>query len=175
MENLDKDFTDKLLLWIRELHKRDLNITIKQTYVSPLEQAKLWKSGHSDSDIDLVIQKLKEDSCDCIAQLIAEAKADIGPFVTNLLPGCDWSNWGFSMHYHLHKAGSDTKLSCHSAEYKVASRWALKLGVFTGDSLKPNVLKPNIIQAYQETTPVDFYSLKEIDKKLKTWCDDNSY
>lgn len=175
MEQLDTDFKAKLLAWIQELTKRDLWIDIKQTYVSPLEQAKLWKSGHSDSDIDLVIQQLKEQSCYCIAQVVAEAKADIGPFVTNLLPGCDWSNWGYSMHYNLHKTGCNKLLSCHGPEYKIATRWAVKCGLFTGDVLIPRVLKPTTIQYYEETTPVDLWGMKTIDEKLRVWCDENSY
>lgn len=174
MEGLDKGFQSKILDWIEELRKRDLCIEIKQGYISPFEQAKLWKSGHSDSDIDETIQNLQSRGHNCIAEMIMDATSTIGPLTTNLLPGCSWHNWRLALTYDLKKIEDNRVLSIHNPEYKIATRWAKKVELYTGDILSPNTLKPNIIQTHKETYPTDCFTLSEIDSKLREWYDNLS-
>lgn len=169
MESLDHIFKNLVLEWIDELRKRNLCIEIRQAYISPKEQAKLWKSGHSDSEIDQAIQYLIANDCNTMADLIIEADGTVGPFVTKSFPGCSWHNWRTAMTYNLQKIGECKPLSLHNPEYKISTRWARKIGLYAGDTLEPVRLKPDLIQQSKYSNPLDCYSLKQIDDKLKEW------
>ena len=175
MDLLNPDFRNALFDWVEELKKKNLYVQIKDTYISPLEQAKLWKSGHSDSDIDQKIEWLKRNKCECIAEMLADAYASVGPFVTNLLPGCSWHNWGKAATYNLRKTIEDRVFSIHNTEFKVAVRLAQKCGLFTGCQLLPTRLRDDVIQMHQDTFPINSLTIQRINAKVKEWYDNQTH
>lgn len=165
--HLNQEFAENVLHWIEALHGRGISVEIKQTYVSPSEQAKLWKSGHPDSEVDSTIDLLESTGCFNIAKYIRAAKTIPGPCVTTLLPGCAWSNWGFCAFYTLKDIKTGRVYSSYDPVHIKIARYACKFNLFTGDRLRPLPLKTNIIQQHRETYPTDLWSLQEIDRRLQ--------
>lgn len=166
--NLDKTFVSNVMDWVHELLNRNICVTLKNTYTAPADQAKLWKSGHSDAEIDRTIEYLENLGCGRMARYIRNAIAPIGPCLTTTLPGCSWNNWGVAMSYTLRMVNESKDLDLHDVLYKTtAPRVAAKCNLFTSIRIRPAHLKPNIIQAYKTALPTDIWSLQEINKKLE--------
>ena len=165
MQNLTNEFTKKLELWFDELSKANLHIKICQGYVSPAKQAELWRNGHSDNQIDHQIAMLEQMECHNIAFILQSTKSNVGPFTTDVLPGCSWYNWGEVITFDLIDNITQKIFRERDEEYKLAAKLAKKVGLTSGYFFK-DLERPRVIQLHSAPSILHVFSIQEIDAKL---------
>lgn len=166
LNGLNPDFCQKFEPFADKVHELKLKILPIKGYVSVFEQATLWRSGHNDNEIDVMINVLQEKQCHNMAALLANTVAVPGPLVTNTLPGCCWHNWGQALLFQL--ISEDHKmLPLDSKRYSEVAKLAKKNGFVSGLSFKENPI-PNLIQLSEYSKPEDQFFLQEIDTHLQS-------
>jgi hypothetical protein len=94
-EQLDPEFGKNLRSFLQSLPGQKLSdVSLLSDYISPFRQAILWKKGRSDAEIDEAISSLQSYKAYFLANIIINSPFELGPKVTDLLPGYSWQNWG---------------------------------------------------------------------------------
>lgn len=93
-DGLDIDFSKKLRDLQLEVADSQPLVVLKYGFVTLQSQAKLWRTGRSDGEIDTAISILNEAGMLYLADILTRAGYEIGEKRTNYLPGFAWNNWG---------------------------------------------------------------------------------
>ena len=164
LENINNVFKERLLLFLEHLAKNNLEVEDEILYVSPLDQAIIWRQGQLDGVIDGKIQELEDLDCKYLSHLLREARSAPGEFLSNSLPGCSWHNWGEAMTFNLYSNGSMVlpNEAMNDLLNKIAKKVKLHL-----------VVEPKEYAVYygiylsENNSPLDQYTWQEIDKHVR--------
>jgi hypothetical protein len=67
----------------------------------PVTQAKLWRQSRSQGQVAAMLDSLRAQGCDFIANCLTAAGPQDGKPVTNALPGQSWHQWGEAIDCYL--------------------------------------------------------------------------
>lgn len=161
----DHDFVNKYEEFIQKVQAQNWNIIELNGCILPSKQARLWRQGQNDNTIDYMINLLEEQECHYIANLLRKSNTMPGPLVTNDLPGCSWHNWDSAMTFYATDNTNKVITSFDDQIYNDIAKIAKKCGFTSGVFFKKHPVR-NLIQLSEHESPLDVYSLKEINDKL---------
>lgn len=164
LTHFNKEFLTKFECFASKVHELNLQLAEIQGYIHPKIQAKLWRQGHNDSEIDAMISSLEEKDCFYLAKLIRDTYSHPGLSCTDAIPGCTWHNWGEALTYHILDEHNHV-LELSHPKYLELAKIAKKCGFVHGTTFKENP-KVNLIQLSDCQSPTDKWTLKEINDKL---------
>lgn len=162
-ESLSPQFLEKLYKFIDACSAEDIPLDFDQGFISIKDQAMAWRQSRSDSEIDAKIAVLRGEA-PFLAHLLSITTSKLGPHVTDDLPGCSWHNWGEAYTFHIVGQMGGALDSAHPAHKKIAEI-AKEAGLVSGYSFKPK--QPRLLQLSNAKSPLERYSLKEIDKIME--------
>lgn len=137
--------------------------------LDPIEQARLWCQARTIRQVNQEIVNLKSMGADFLAYCIESAGEQGGPLVTSTIPGLSWHQWGEAIDCVWIVDGkeewSDTNLVNGQNGYHIYTRKAKELGLTSGACFGQKDW--NHVQLRREQSPLNLYSLEEINDTMK--------
>lgn len=161
---LDKKFHTKLYALIDKCMTQGIILDFETGFISLEEQASQWKQSRSDSEIDAQIAKFHEEGLPFLMKVFMEAKGQLGPWVTDDLPGFTWHNWGQAYTFWI--TGEDGKpVPENSKLYTKVAELAKDTGLAPGYNFKPKM--PRLVQLSLHKSPANTFSPREINDEME--------
>lgn|SRR6267154_350673 len=169
-DGLNNKFHDKLYAFIDKCNAHEIVLEFETGFVHPREQARLWRKGRSDSEIDAKIAEFQLADADYLVKLLIDAHAPEGLSLTDDLPGFTWHNWGQAYTFCI--LGEDGRpILSTSKIYAKAAELAKVTGLTSGYYFRPK--QAYLVQMSPHKTPAAEYSLQEINKEMERMYGNN--
>jgi hypothetical protein len=168
------EFRQKVIALLDACKKRNVQMEVITTIITPLEQASYWRNGRSATDAELKMKALQNASASYLAECMRNAKAQTTNRNTDTLPGCSWHNWGEAVLCvwvdAMHKVNwspTQRQTKYYINGYQIFAEEAIKLGLTHGSTIGSFDKNWAHVQFRKEASPTDLYTLPQIDAEMK--------
>ncbi len=170
---LNHAFHEKLTQAIVDTNKEnDFNIFPYYGVRTPWEQARLWRQSRTKPTVLNKIDELRRAGANFLANCLEDVGAQsTKPTVTNAIPGTSWHQFGEAMDCYVEINGEAIWDGEHPG-YKAFAKMVRKNGLVSGYFWdNPDYGHVQM----KEGSPLDYYTITEIDEMMKEKFKDISY
>lgn len=166
ISDLTKEFGDKVEKVLYACKVQNIELRPFKTLISPYVQAQEWVQSRTLADIEEQMYQLRVNGAPFLAHCIDVAVPNLGKPLTDTLPGLSWHQWGEALDcvwiVEEKTIWSPRKRVNGENGYQILAQIASENSVFCGFPSKPEHL-----QAREVASPLDIYSLTEIDREMQ--------